>query len=64
MISRCKAQPAGKFLQTWGFISCLIRHCGSSLTVLAMTWELCSHLIAGKGFNVDFCRHYVKTVVT
>lgn len=39
-----------------------------ALIVLVMTWELYSViltglLIAGIGFNVEFCRHYVNTIV-
>lgn len=41
---------------------------GNALTMLVMTWELSSVvlsglLIAGIGFNVDFCRHYVNSIV-
>lgn len=70
IMSRCKAQPAHKSLWTWGFIcpGTMGLLLGNTLTLLVMTWELYSVilsglLIAGISFNVDFCRHYVNTLV-
>lgn len=70
IISRCKAELAHKSLQTWGFIcsGTMVLLLGNMLTLSVMTWELYSVvlsglLIAGISFNVDFCRHYVNTLV-
>lgn len=71
--SGCKAQPAHNALRSQGFILYPLRRCGSlllgiALSVLVITWELYSVVLsglltAGVGFNDDFCRGDVNTVV-